>query len=367
MSISTEAMVKELECALGDKKIGERAELMRRITDLFIVTSGSLSNEHTAVFDQVMKRLLEEIDTSARARFSQLLAPITNAPPETVRALALDDAINVAGPMLSQSEVIDNETLIEGAEAKSQAHLLAISHRKNLEALVTDVLVDRGDERVALSVASNRGAKFSELGYSRLVQRSTNSDELATCIWARPEIPRAHLVRLFADASESLKTKLKHQNPGNSSSILEIVASASRRIQEKARASSLDYAIARSNVESLEAKGCLGESGLAEYATAGKFDETAILLSHICDLPLTLIERALVDDRFEHIIVMARGSGLLWDTVKAILLLKTQARSGEPLNLDLAFETYARLDPVTAKKAIQFYRLRARAVNSVSH
>ena len=112
-------MVKELECALGDKKIGERAELMRRITDLFIVTSGSLSNEHTAVFDQVMKRLLEEIDTSARARFSQLLAPITNAPPETVRALALDDAINVAGPMLSQSEVIDNETLIEGAEAKS--------------------------------------------------------------------------------------------------------------------------------------------------------------------------------------------------------------------------------------------------------
>lgn len=367
MSISQKTLAEELEGALDSMKIGERAGMLRRVADLFMVTSGRLSNEQTALFDEVMGRLLEEIDVSARAWLGQLLASVPNAPPNTIRALALDDSIDVARAVLSRSEVVDDETLIEGAETKSQAHLLAISCRRSLAEPVTDILVHRGDEDVALSVAGNEGAAFSESGYATLVQRSIKIDELAMRIWGRPEIPRAHLVRLFADASESLKAKLLRKHPGNASHILEIVALASRKIQEETRESSLDYAVARSNVESLQAVGCLGETELAECATEGKFDEAAILLSYICDLPLTLIERALVDDRFEHVIVMARAVGLSWNTVKAVLRLKARTDAGLARDLGLAFETYTRLNPETAKKAIQFYRLRARATNAEMH
>ena len=47
--------------------------------------------------------------------------------------------------MLSQSERLDDKTLIENARSKSQAHLLAISTRQALSGAVTDVLVQRGN------------------------------------------------------------------------------------------------------------------------------------------------------------------------------------------------------------------------------
>ena len=64
--------------------------------------------------------------------------------------------IGVAGPVLARSDLLDNVTLVENARTKSQQHLLAISRRKALAETVTDVLVERGNRDVALSVVQQR-------------------------------------------------------------------------------------------------------------------------------------------------------------------------------------------------------------------
>ncbi|MFX5438043.1 DUF2336 domain-containing protein, partial [Acinetobacter baumannii] len=87
--------------------------------------------------------LLEHIENSAKALLANRLAPIDTAPPQTIRTLAFDDLIEVAGPVLTLSPRLDDDTLIETARSKSQAHLLAISNRKTLSGAVTDVLVLR--------------------------------------------------------------------------------------------------------------------------------------------------------------------------------------------------------------------------------
>ena len=156
-----QALIDELEDVIGNNEIGRRAEVLRRVTDLFVSGSAELSSEQVALFDEVMSRLVEEVDKSARAEFGRRLATTVPAPPNVVRILALDDAIEVAGPVLSQSEQLDYGALIEGAKTKSQEHLLAISRRRSLVEPVTDVLVDRGNSEVALSVAKNPGARFS--------------------------------------------------------------------------------------------------------------------------------------------------------------------------------------------------------------
>jgi uncharacterized protein (DUF2336 family) len=281
--------------------------------------------------------------------------------------LALDDVIDVAGPILSHSEQVDDMTLVESAKTKSQAHLLAISRRKTLAESVTDILVERGERQVALSMAENPGAAFSEFGYSTLVQRSPGDDDLAMCIWSRPEIPRQHLLKLFADASESVKLKLTSKDPRKAGLILEIVAQALQQIQTRARETSAGYAAAHAHVQSLHASGGLGETQLAEFACAGKFDETAVALSFICDLPIALVERAFVDERSEQIIVIAKATGLSWDTVKAILLLQAKTRNSLTPKLEQSFETFTRLTVNTANKAIQFYRLRERATTPQPH
>lgn len=63
---------------------------------------------------------MEHIETSARALLSNRLAPIDTAPRRTIRALAFDDLIEVAGPVLSQSMRLDDETLIENGATKAR-------------------------------------------------------------------------------------------------------------------------------------------------------------------------------------------------------------------------------------------------------
>jgi len=361
MTNAQETLIDDLEHVIADKTIGDRAVMLRRVTDLFLVGTGKLSDEQIALFDDVMGRLLEDVQTSARAAFGHLLAKLPNAPPKVVRTLALDDAIDVARDILTHSEHVDDLTLVEGAKTKSQAHLLAISHRKTLSEPVTDVLVERGDRQVALHTAENLGAAFSDFGYSTLVRRSLRDDDLAMCVWMRPEIPRQHLLKLFADASEALKLTLASKDHHKAGFILEIVAQASQQLQTRVRQMSPDFAAAHDFVQSLYAAGALGETQLAEFARASKFDETTVALSFICDLPIALIERAFVDERSEQIIVIAKALGLSWETVKALLRLQAKIKDGLPPKLERAFETFTRLKIETAKKAIQFYRLREQA------
>lgn len=359
--LDQDGLIDQLADVLAAKDINHRAAMLRRVTDLFVLGSGRLTEEQIALFDDVMARLVEEIDTAVRANFGHVLASLPDAPPKVVRRLALDDAIDVAKPILLRSVRVDNATLVEGAKTKSQEHLLAISQRDTLVASVTDILIKRGNKQVVLSAVRNPGAAFSELGYSMLVRRSSCDYDLAVCVWSRPEIPRQHLLKLFADASESVRRELTKKDPSKASLILEVVAHASNQIQTRTRERSLSYAAAHARVYSLSEKGELCEAQLAEFARSQEFDETIVTLSIICDLPVGLIERAFIDERSEQIIVLARAADLSWDTVKAILLLQARTKEMSKHKFDRHLETFVQLKAETAKKAINFYRMRERA------
>jgi len=143
--------------------------------------------------------------------------------------------------------------------------------------------------------------------------------------------------------------------------ISKIVAEASQQLRAGARAASADHATAYADVQSLHAPGQLDEARLAEFARSGKFDETVIALSLICNMPIAAIEHALVDERLEPVLVIAKGTGLTCDTLEAIVVLQADAKGGAAPDLDNAFATFVRLKVETAKKTIQFYRLSAQA------
>src|SRR5262249_27136022 len=152
--------------------------------------------------DFMFLQLVSEIEVSARAVLAARLAPIGNAPPIIIRTLAFDNAIEVAAPVLGQSQGLDTPTLSEIARTKSQGHLLAISGRPSLEHSLTDILVERGNREVLQNTAKNPGAMFSETGFSRLVERSQGDDALALSVGARPDIPRHLFLKLLARASD---------------------------------------------------------------------------------------------------------------------------------------------------------------------
>src|SRR2546422_931460 len=159
-------IITEVENAIATGSVERRDSALRRVTDLFLVGSEQYSDDEIALFDDVIIRLAADIELSARSLLALRLAPVPNAPPKIIRELAFDDAIEVARPVLVQSERLDDRALVENGRKKSQEHLLAISRRRSLSEAVTDVLVERGNQRVVLSTAENGGARFSNLGFA---------------------------------------------------------------------------------------------------------------------------------------------------------------------------------------------------------
>lgn len=360
------SLVDQLESIVSGKDISKRATILRKITDLFIVGSESFSTEHLDLFDDVMSKLLDQVEQEARVQFGNRLAKLSNAPANAMRQLAFDDAIEVAAPVLQHSDRIDNETLIEIATSKSQQHLLAISGRKVLAAEVTDVLLERGDDGVVAGTARNGGAQFSDLGISCLVSKAGANATLALDVWSRADIPRCHLVKLFAEASEAVQRQMAQSDPHRAELIKAAVTKATDQIQATTRERSGDWAAVMSHIEGLHAAGELNEAQLHAFAGEGSFEKVTASLALLCQLPIGVVERALVQKQTDQILVMAKAVDLSWVTTVSLLLLQAGVTGSSRQQLDQCFASFLKLQKRTAQTALQFYRMRDKASRAVN-
>ena len=360
-AIAPENLLDELQATLAHGTVARRVETLRRVTDLFLSGAVGSSDEQIGLFDDVFQCLMEHIETSARALLSNRLAPIDTAPPRTIRALAFDDSIEVAGPVLSQSMRLDDETLIENARSKSQSHLMAISTRKTLSRAVTDVLVLRGNDEVLQSAVNNPGAEFTERGFTRLVNRTEGDDNLATCIGLRPTIPRHLYLKLVAKASETVRRRLEAANPQRAREVPTAVREATRRARSTPAAVTPDTAISHALVKSLYEDGRLDEFQVASFAAAGKFDETNASIAALANVSISLAENMMIETRAEGVMILAKVGGLSWSTVKAVVNMRDQLSGGEPTNLQACKDTYERLRPSTAQQVLRFHRMQQTA------
>jgi len=179
------SIIAELEDAVRDGTSAKRVQTLRRVTDLFLNDGDRLSDEQVKVFDDVLCLLIARVETRAKAELSKRLAPVDYAPFELIQHLASDDEIAVAGEVLMHSSRVSTDTLVEIASTKGQDHLLAISARANLPEEVTDVIVDRGEGKVIRKLATNASAQFSEAGYSGIIARAEDDDELIAILGLR--------------------------------------------------------------------------------------------------------------------------------------------------------------------------------------
>jgi uncharacterized protein (DUF2336 family) len=361
-SLSTsEDLLDELQATLAHGTVARRVETLRRVTDLFISGAVEFSDNQIALFDDVFQCLMHHIETSAKALLSNRLAPIDRAPPLTVRALAFDDLIEVAAPVLSQWERLDDEVLIETARNKSQAHLMAISTRKVLSGAVTDVLVQRGNDEVVQSTVNNPGAEFSERGFTKLINRAEANDGLATCLGLRPNIPRHVYLKLLAKASATVRAKLEAANQP----IVQEVSNAVREVTRLARsapsAMTEQTAIAHALVKSLYEDGRLDEFQAASFAEAGKFDEANAAIAALANVSVSIAENMMVETRAEGVMILAKISGMSWSTVRSIIKMRDELAGKEPSDLENCKATYERLRPSTAQQVLRFHRMQQTA------
>ena len=356
----TLSLLDELETTLASGSSSRGIAILTSITDLFINGAQRFSEDQIGVFDDVMARLMVKIEAKARAKLAQRLAPIANAPCNVIHQLASDDDIEVARPVLIRSERLSEHALLATANSKSQQHLYAITQRDALSEAVTDILVERGDRDVVHAVVKNRGARFSDAGFRALVMRSNGDDALASEVGLRGDIPRPHFLMLLEKASSAVRARLAAENPQAATAIDGVMAEVVGGMRDEIRNSSPAFVAADAAVARQNRIRRIGEAEIYQYARERKFEETAIALALLCDTPIDVVERALLDPGAEIVLILAKVAGLSASTTKAVLLLRAADRGMSTEDLERALMSFNRLQPDTAKRVLGFFRTRAK-------
>ena len=357
------SLLDELVSPVASATTKHRLRIIDRVTDLFAAGSRSYSHEQIALFDDVLRRLSADIEVKARAKLAHRLGGMESAPPKLIRLLAFDDAIEVAEPVLVNSQQLNDDDLVENATTKSQDHLFAIAQRLKLSEVVTDVLVERGDERVVHRVVKNKGARFSLAGYGQLTNRARYDRKLTLALGERSDLPRQYFLKLLEAASATVRARLEAANPEAAAAIRDSVDDVATTMQREVRKTSRAHALAVREAKRRFNVRPITEASVHGPAHAQDFDKTVVALARLGIFSVDLVERALLDEGEDMLLLLAKAAGCSWTTARELLLMYAANRSLKPDDITRAFERYKKLSEPTARNIVGFYerRLKLRA------
>src|SRR3954471_730932 len=190
----------------GDPR--RRGEIAHAISQLFFQDAANLRPDVIDLFDNLLIDLVPHAELASRVDLAERFSRLNNAPRHLVSQLARENEILVAGPVLRHSPVLDDAALIEIARLKGQGHLLAMTERPALSAVVTDVLVERGDRDVVRRAAGNAGAAFSPGSYSELIKRAAQDGVLTLRIGQRSDLSGENLKQLLDGTLDVIRRRL---------------------------------------------------------------------------------------------------------------------------------------------------------------
>jgi hypothetical protein len=331
--------------------------MLHQLTELFLVNVGRYSADQLDLYDGVLIELVKKVEVAARVKLAQRLASVDDAPTKTIRSLALDDAIEVAEPILSQSNALDDGTLTRCIFLKGQEYLLAIATRDKISETISSQLIAKGDRRVLGIVAGNSGATISDSSFGILVQKSANDDWLSECIAGRKDIPAHHLHKLLLKASEIVRQRLMAAHPEMRIAIQEIFPSSTTSATDK-ESVSIDYRSAERIVRSRE----ITEETVKEFASENKVGEIIVSIAQLSSLSVDEIGSLLMGTWTSPVAVILKAIGFHLPTLE--MIYRSRLTVGEQVRADL-LRTKAEFIAIrrpTAERIVRYFYAK-RAVN----
>ena len=269
-----------------------------------------------------------------------------------ISSLAYDDLIEVARPILQDADYLDDKFLVGCAFSLGQGHLLAISRRNILSDIVTDVLVERGNQEVLRSLAGNRGANFSEGGLNSLIDRARSDDILAATIGFRHDLPQPCFLRLLRQASKMVYQKLSAAFPERVNLVNSVVSEVTSEIEIKR-----DYSSAKRDIFRLKTSNNLNEEALIGFLKSNNFEELVALLAVMADLTIPIVEEAMNGLAADPILIIAKAASLSWTATQLVLVM--QARRPLAQQTMNSYRTkYLSLSTAAAQRVAGFYKVR---------
>ena len=338
-----------------EKSSDKRRDLLRELTDAFMVSPTDHSEAESAHYDAILSQVAYEVEASLRQELAERLADVPNAPRGIVYKLAHDE-LNVASPVLTRSKALKDEDLVRIIREKGPGHIKAITRRAELNESVTSEIVDRGDDDVLVSLAKNRGARISRPSMEKMVKRSETVEALQAPLVRREDIPPDLLNEMYFTVGAALRQEILKKNQNLDSQMVDqLIADSQETVIAASRSG--EYAnSAERYVAGLEANGELREKTLAELLESGRKLEFTYAFARLVGIDHPTALRILSDKTFEPLTIACRAAEFDQTTFAKIVFLIQGDGGGGSLTL---LDQYNCIDPTAAGRVIRFWRIRA--------
>lgn len=328
-----------------------RRELLNAVTDLFLVDAepSIAAVEH---YTEIADHSLESMESRDRAAFAERVAAEPTLPNPIARRLAGDSEYAVAHLVLKLSPVLSDGDLAAIAVTHSQSHLMAIAQRISLSESVTDILVDRGNQKVLRTVSGNDGASFSDDGLDKLIKRGGEDIQVARNLAGRSDrLPASQAKRVLQIAAQ---VSAANSAPDYQTEI--VSGDAPRNVVREAREKRLEVRLLIADLK--DGKRALDDVVKSLVREDRAFD-LAQILSTVSDIPNSQILRALLQKESSGIAVACRSVGVGPDAFRLILELRASRLDLPASRIDGEVESYNELPAEMSERAVRFLKLRS--------
>lgn len=183
-------------------RVGTAAKLAQQFN------TSSFTPAEMKLAEQIFMVMVRDAEVRVREALSANLKHNPLLPHDVAVALA-KDVDSVALPVLSASDVLTSEDLVQIVKGQgTPARLDAIAGRKEIPASVSAAIVDAGSENVVAKLLANPGAEFAEPTLHKVVDKFGDSEAVQGPLVHRSVLPVTVAERLVTHVAEHLRAHL---------------------------------------------------------------------------------------------------------------------------------------------------------------
>lgn len=313
-----------------DSTTRARQALTDNMLDLFVAPESQLSDRERALMDDILRKLITEMEASVRANLAEKLATREDVPTALIDMLA-EDEISVARPILQKSNLLRDEKLVEIIRHRTHEHQLCIAMREELSYAVSDALVNYGDSDVLEALIQNRSAEISAKAMDYLVAESRRYDRFQEPLLSRTDLSAALANRMFWWVSASLRKKILTEFEIAEHELDHIIEQATRKSVAEAQEDRANNAegTARKLVAEMDERGELTPEALINMLRNQRVNAYVAGMAQRANLPLKTVRRIIFDDEVEPLAVLCKATGFLEAHFSTMALLLMHGRTHE--------------------------------------
>jgi uncharacterized protein (DUF2336 family) len=209
-----------------DPSSENREQTAIKITELF--KSKALDAGATGTVEEILRIFAHDAAIRVRKAVSQQLQHEPDLPEDVALALA-QDVDDVAVPVLRFSRALSDADLAELAASEGQTKLYAMAARHQVGPVLSDALIDHGDETTVATLLANAGSRPTEAGMMTALDRFSESDLVQAPLARRTDVPPAVLVRMITLVSDHVLKELSSRKDLPADLAADIIAQAEER------------------------------------------------------------------------------------------------------------------------------------------